>query len=513
MANIHFLQKDSIATQLIKIVFTLYCVVAILVTVTQIIIEYVHTQTQIHNELAINQQIFEPVLSAGLWNLDDEQIQNTINGMLAIPIVTGVKIEQKQQIFKATGKVIDAAGSQVTYDNKGQTLTSEPLLEQEMLSFGFAVNYDFRGQSTQVGYATIYSDSSAVISRLEMGIFLLIINSVIKTLALWVLFFYVGKKVLIKPLRKLTKTIEKVDFEHLENFNLDLGISHKNELTQIQQAFQNMVDKLAQAKNCTIELNNDLELKVEKRTLDLKLAKEDAELANQAKSIFMSRINHELRTPLNAIIGSAQILQPKFNTPEHQQDFRFINHIIDAGEHLLMLFEDIIDVVVLSGKDVSIILSECEIDPIITSSVAMVSPQAIKNNITLTTTSSGLKTYANAGRLKQVLLNLLTNAIKYNCPNGYVDITVNHLPLDDKIKVSVKDSGVGINTQDLETIFEPMTRLSYAEEHCIDGTGIGLSIVDNLVRKMNGQIEVFSVLGQGSEFVITLNSKEQPQVE
>jgi signal transduction histidine kinase len=503
MQSIRFLAKDSIATQLIKIVFGLYCVVAVLVTVTQVVVEYTHTKTQIRNELAINQQIFEPILSAGLWNLDDEQIQNTINGMLAIPIITGVKIAQNDQLYNATGKVINDSGEQTTYDPRGKILATELISEQKLFSFDFKVHYDFRGQRREVGHATLYSDPSAVISRLQMGVILLIVNSIIKTLALWILFFYVGKRVLVKPLHKLTHTIEKVDFENLDNFKLDLDLDSKrrNELTRIQQAFEQMVKKLAQAKTSIVDLNNNLESTVEKRTLALKLAKEDAELANQAKSIFMSRVNHELRTPLNAIIGCSQILQQKLETP---QDRKMTDHVIEAAEHLLMLFEDIMDVVILSGEEVTISLSECDIDTIVTSCVAMVKPQAQQHNVIIMAHDCGHKVYANAGRLKQILLNLLTNAIKYNSPNGNVEITVNRQPQDDNIKISVKDSGVGINPQDLEAIFEPMTRLAYAEEHCIDGTGIGLSIVDNLVKKMDGQIKVSSVLGQGSEFIITL---------
>jgi hypothetical protein len=125
MKTARFLQKDSIATQLIKIVFAFYCVVTVIVTITQIVLEYTHTKTQIKNELTINKKIFEPVLGAGLWDLDETQIQNTINGMLEVPIITGIKIEHNGELFKAVGMVKDKSSIIQHYNNKGQLVNLE----------------------------------------------------------------------------------------------------------------------------------------------------------------------------------------------------------------------------------------------------------------------------------------------------------------------------------------------------------------------------------------------------
>lgn len=503
MNTVKFLQKNSIATQLIKIVFALYCVVAIIVTLGQIILEYRHTKNQIQQELSINKAIFEPVLSAGLWNLDDEQIQNTINGMLAIPIITGIKIEQNQQLHTAVGHIKDQFNTTKHYSNKGEVSQLKLNDSSELFSYSFDISYQFRDKKTLVGRATIYSDSSTVIDRVGLGLVLLVINSIIKTIALWLLFFYVGKKILLQPLNNLIDAIKSVNFNTLDEFKVDLKSQHDNELTVIQVSFARMITHLLTAKNKIIDLNDNLEAKVERRTLDLKVAKEDAELANNAKATFLTRINHELRTPLNAILGCSQILQQMLNQPDNQKQLNLLNHNIDAAEHLLMLIEDIMDMVVLNKTQVNMPLENCHLSEIFYSAVHMVHRQAKDRNVTITVEPTCLTAFANSGRLKQVLINLLTNAIKFNHLDGTVQLSAKTLDAEHLV-INVKDSGIGIASSDLSVIFEPLNRLAYAEENCICGIGIGLSIANDLIKQMNGTIIVTSDIDQGCEFTITL---------
>lgn len=503
MHTTRFLQKDSIATQLIKVVFAWYCIIAVIVTVVQIVIEYNYTKSQIAQELAINQRIFEPVLSVGLWRLDTEQLQTTITGMMAIPIVTGVKIEQNGVLVNASGVVIGQNGVRQQYDDQGKILQMAASNSAELLSYSFDINYIFRDQPRLVGKATVYSDSGAVISRVEMGIILLIINSVIKTIALWLLFFYIGRRILLRPLGKLVNALEELDLKSLDSFEVHLGSKRRNELTLIENAFAQMVNKLAAAHGQILDLNSNLEAKVKSRTLALKIAKEDAELANQAKSVFMSRINHELRTPLNAIIGCSELLSNRLKDEAFETEQQYIKHTTDAAEHLLMLFEDIMDVVVMDRKELNIPLQNCCTLEVINEAVTMVRKQANDAAITIDNQARSNIVFANPGRLKQVLINLLTNAIKYNCVAGRILITT---AKDDrgKVLIKVKDTGVGISEDEQQKVFEPLSRLDYAEQNSIEGTGIGLSIVKNLVEKMNGTIELSSEPGQGSEFTVTL---------
>lgn len=501
MKTAGFLQKDSIATQLIKIVFAWYCIIAILVTTTQVVLEYRHTQSQISDELAINQQIFEPVLSVGLWNLDQEQLQNTLGGMLAVPIISGVKIEQNKTLVIAGGTVIDHQGQIRFYDQQGQQdqLQNTP----ELLSHTFTVNYVFRDQPREVGEVTVYSDSQVIMSRVELGIVLLIINSVIKTIALWLLFYYIGRRILLRPLGNLIEALSKVDLKSVDTLQINLQSNRNNELSVIQETFEQMQGKLIQARNQIMDLNANLEEKVTRRTLALNLAKEEAELANQAKSVFMSRISHELRTPLNAVIGCSEILEHQLQGEQFKQERNYLGHIKDAGNHLLMLFEDIMDVVVQDGKELNIPLDNCNLYDIVQAGMTMVRKQAEQSQISIENKVDFLYVYGNADRLKQVVVNLLSNGIKYNRENGQIVITTGK-PDEHHVQLKIRDTGVGIKAEEQQAIFEPLSRLSYAEQNAIDGTGIGLSIVKNLVEKMNGKVSLDSTPGVGSEFIITL---------
>jgi signal transduction histidine kinase len=505
-----FAQKNSIATQLIKVVFALYCIIALLVTITQIVIEYAHTKTQIKDELAINQKIFESVLGKGLWDFDEDQIQNTINGMLVVPIIVGVKVEQNNTLYKAVGMVLDNDQKLRAFDTDGKESAHKVNTRTEIFSYAFTVNYSFRGQAREVGTAVIYSDATVIMDRVGMGVLLLVINSVIKTLALWGLFFYVGKRILVQPLNNLVDAIENVDFDNIDDFEVDLHTTNENELTKIEHSFSTMLYNLAQAKSDIINLNSNLESIVATRTLDLKIAKENAELANEAKSVFMSRINHELRTPLHAIIGCSQLVENMLNQSQYDKHRTLLSHTVEAGEHLLMLFEDIMDVVVMNQSEIDIPMEEFCVGEVIQNGLHIVQFEAQQKQVTLNTCSTDLLVYANRSRLKQVLLNLFTNGIKYNRPQGSLDVSVDKIS-DNTISITIADTGVGIAADEFDKIFEPLYRSHYAEKACIDGMGIGLSTVKSLLHKMNATIVVESLIDVGSRFIITLQvTKNQP---
>lgn len=507
MNTAHFLQKDSIATQLMKVVFAWYCIIAILVTSYQIAIEYHHTKSQISEELRVNRQIFEPVLSNALWHLDSDQLLSTLNGMVASPIVSGVKIVHNNLLHKAVGSIVDAQNIVHHYDKNGQLILPHTINQNDSPSYTFDINYNYQQQTVKVGEVTVYSDARVIFNRVKLGIILLAINAMIKTIALWLLFYVFGKRILLQPLSKLIAAINAVDLDKISTFKVDLQLKQRNELSLIESSFSQMQDKLGQSRDQILELNNGLELKVQARTQALEEAKNAAESASQAKSIFMSRINHELRTPLHTIMGYTEVLNNRLSDNAFELERKVIGHIVDSTDHLLMLFEDIMDVQLSDGKEFALPLKNSPLDEIIESSIFMLYNQAQQQNITIDSNLDIDIAYTHQGRLKQVVINLLTNAIKYNKPGGTILVSTavqkDHQN-DHRVQLTVKDSGVGMTAQDIEKIFEPLSRLAYAEENAIRGFGIGLSIVKNLVERMNGSIEVFSQPGHGSEFVITL---------
>lgn len=241
----------------------------------------------------------------------------------------------------------------------------------------------------------------------------------------------------------------------------------------------------------------------ERKHTELKIlqAKDEAEKANKAKSEFLSRMSHELRTPLNSILGFAQLLgMGELQTSQ----MRAVNHITNSGKHLLNLINEVLDISRIEAGRLAISIEPVQLYCVFEEMMDILKPMAIKQQIELKLIESEVNNmFVNADRqsLKQVLLNLLNNAIKYNKEGGTVTIKAESKLTNDTelIRISVIDTGVGINKNDIPKLFIPFERIG-AYNTQIEGTGLGLSVVKKLVDVMGGTCGVESVIGQGSTF-------------
>ena len=238
------------------------------------------------------------------------------------------------------------------------------------------------------------------------------------------------------------------------------------------------------------------------------LARQQALLAdreNQAKSQFLSRMSHELRTPLNAVLGFTQLLQlDAQHLPESPQAVR-LEYIRAAGEHLLTLIDDALD---LSGLQSGTLRLEPQPVPLalaVAQALPLVGAFADRHGVTLHRGALSGTAQADPTRLRQVLLNLLTNAIKYNRAGGQVSVEAR--PDGDRVRVRVSDNGRGMTPEQVSQLFEPFNRLGMESEG-IEGSGIGLTIARALVEGMGGRIEVSSEAGRGTRFDVLLAPAE-----
>ena len=235
------------------------------------------------------------------------------------------------------------------------------------------------------------------------------------------------------------------------------------------------------------------------REEETRRAREDADRANQAKSDFLSRVSHELRTPLNSILGFGQLLEME-TLPEKQR--RSVKQILDAGEHLLDLINEILDIEKIASGKMTLSLEPVHVGSILDEVLQLVRPIAEQGGINLVE-AEGIDVHVRADRqrLKQVFLNLLSNGVKFNHAGG--EVRVSGARNGDAFQITITDSGDGIDAALMGNLFTPFDRLG-AERRGIEGTGLGLALSKSLVETMGGSIEAKSELGKGSTFSVEL---------
>ena len=244
---------------------------------------------------------------------------------------------------------------------------------------------------------------------------------------------------------------------------------------------------------------------------ELKQAMAAAENANRAKSDFLSGMSHELRTPLNAILGFTQLIESGSPPPTVSQ-MRSLQQILKAGWYLLELINEILDLALIESGKVTLSREPVSLAEVLLECRAMIEPQAHKRGIAMTFPRFDVPCFLDADRtrVKQILINLLFNAIKYNRPEGSVVVEY-ALCSPDRVRISVRDTGSGLDPDRLAQLFQPFNRLG-REAGAEEGTGIGLVVTKRLVELMGGTIGVESAVGVGSVFWIDLSVTRAPQL-
>ncbi|MBF0288152.1 MAG: adenylate/guanylate cyclase domain-containing protein [SAR324 cluster bacterium] len=332
--------KNSIMVKLITAVFSIYFLVTMTVTLMHMVAEYRNTKDSIIKDLATYQQTFELGLATAIWYADDTQLKSIIAGMLKLPTIVGIEVKDETgKILEEAGVhsgggsgVVDQAGTQIPVNITG--------VFSELFGYTFPIYYTEEGQRIEVGKTTLYSSTAIVFDRVQYGFLFIIANSIIKTLALWIIFVWMGHRLLSRPLGILTTATKHLNYDNLENFEIDIKISGKNELKVLEEAFKSMIEKLMHAQQKLKDYAQKLEgintaysRFVPHRFLDLL----------EQHSITDVKLGDHVEKEMSILFSDIRSFTTMSEGMKPEENFKFLNSYLEQMEPIVTKHQGFID--------------------------------------------------------------------------------------------------------------------------------------------------------------------------
>ena|GEM_PF-1197225 len=527
MSNSSFVPiKNSITTQLLVVVFSLYVIFAITVTLTHMIAEYYNTKKGVKEDLITFQETFEQGLATQVYNFDDQAVSGILRGMIKIPVIEGVTVNNLVGVESSIGLVVDAKGAATIISEDGSHQPKKKsLFFSQLISHAFTLYHiDETGNKHEAGTCVIYSSESVVFIKVRYGFIFILANAVLKTIALWLIFLYIGQKILSHPLSELTRRVKEIDLDRVKDQNISIKTKGRNELKILEEVFNSMLQNLdsARAKRDEFaqglkENQECLEKMVDERTNELLTAK--LQLIETEKMAALGQlvigVAHEINTPMGICITSTSLLQDLTQELEknHQKDAiskkefecylsknkeitEIIMNNIRRTANLAERFQGV--AINQSGEQKQIFKLKPYIDDVC---LSLSSNLKQYNHCIEISCNQEIEAEGYPIAFTLVISNLIMNSITHGFKDKEgkkINIEVNES--EENILIIYKDNGIGIEKENISKLFEPFFTTNMG-----GNSGLGMHIIYNIItQQFEGYIQCKSEVNKGVIFTISI---------
>lgn len=478
--------RQSVATRLFAAIFLSFFAIATVISAGLVVDIWQRAQADLDREFVFLRSAFHDPLADYVWALDLQGLQGVVDGMVQLPLINCVLVTDP-----TTGRVLAEAGEVRSPDH--------------VVGYTFPLHHAYAGFEEDddiVAWATIYRPSNAVLERAWPSIALILLAALLKTFLLFVLFYVFSRRILQRPLARLADGVDQLSRNLDEARPLAVAADTGAELEQVEASVNRLVAALNQkgrerdAYAAALEAARDeLELRVQQRTAELETALFTAEDASQSKSRFLAMISHELRTPLNAVLGFSELIRDGHFGPIDDRYRSYAGDVHAAGQHLLHIINDMLDVTRIEAGRLTVAPGRVDVAELMQSVRRLLGERPRERGIALDVETGGIETlWADETAARQMLLNLIGNALKFTDRGG--SILLAFKAVDGGVAVSVSDTGVGMDPAQVEQARQLFVQLGDGRRS--DGLGLGLPIVEGLIRLHGGTMEIDSAPRHGT---------------